>query len=64
MADNKTDEITLTWQLTCRDCKQDFEVEVPRGPREEKELRCPSCKGQDLERIEAASVDAGPACGG
>ena len=54
----------MTWELTCRLCKSNFEVPVPRGPREEKELKCPKCESKYIERIEALSQGAPPPCGG
>jgi rRNA maturation endonuclease Nob1 len=56
-------EIKLTWELTCRQCKSSFELPVPRGPREEKELKCPKCGSEYIERIEALAQDL-PSCGG
>jgi len=44
-------EIKMTWELTCRHCKSSFEVPVPRGPREEKELKCLNCGSKYIERI-------------
>lgn len=40
----------LMWQFDCRQCKADFEVPVPRGPREERELRCLECGSKDIQR--------------
>jgi len=59
----KVDGIRLTWELTCRQCKSSFEVPVPRGPREEKELKCPQCGSEYIERI-AVSTHGPPPCGG
>jgi rRNA maturation endonuclease Nob1 len=56
-------EIKLTWKLKCHQCKAIFEVLVPRGPREEKELKCIECGSISIERIEA-SPNSVPACGG
>jgi len=56
-------EIIVTWQITCRQCKSNFEVEAPFGPREERALRCPHCGSKDVERVEASNQDA-PQCGG
>jgi hypothetical protein len=63
MAQEDQKEIVLTWEMTCALCKADFEVEVPRGPREEKELTCPHCGSGDIGRREASAENA-PACGG
>jgi len=56
-------EIIVTWELTCHECKSSFEVPVPSGPREEKELECPHCGSKDIGRMEASNQEA-PQCGG
>jgi len=56
-------QITVIWELSCRQCKSNFEVPAPFGPREERELKCPHCGSKHIERIEALSQDA-PQCGG
>jgi hypothetical protein len=63
MAEKDEQEISLTWELTCRDCKSRFEVPVPSGPLEEKELKCLTCGSESLDRVEA-TVSGEPACGG
>jgi rRNA maturation endonuclease Nob1 len=63
MQENNDREIKLTWELTCRQCKASFEVPVPRGPREEKELKCTKCGSEYIERIEASTPSV-PPCGG
>ena len=63
MAQEDEKEIVLTWEMACSGCKAGFEVEVPRGPREEKELKCPHCGSKEIVRREAFGEDA-PACGG
>jgi rRNA maturation endonuclease Nob1 len=55
--------IRVTWELTCHQCKSNFEVPVPFGPREEKELECPYCGSKDIGKMEASNQDA-PQCGG
>jgi len=60
--ENKRD-IMVTWDLTCRQCKSNFEVEAPFGPKEERELKCPRCGSKDIGRIEALDQNA-PQCGG
>lgn len=45
----KKDEM-LKWHFDCLSCKADFEVPVPRGPREEKELTCPVCGRKEIKR--------------
>ena len=42
----------MTWQLACRQCRANFVVEVPFGPKEERELKCPDCGSKDIGRIE------------
>jgi rRNA maturation endonuclease Nob1 len=56
-------KIIVTWQLACRKCKANFEVEAPFGPTEERNLKCPRCGSKDIGRIEALKEDA-PQCGG
>jgi len=56
-------KIMVTWELTCLQCKANFEVEAPFGPTEERELKCPHCGSKDIRRIEALNQDA-PQCGG
>jgi len=56
-------ELILTWQLICHQCQSNFEVPVPFGPKEEKELKCPYCGSKDFARVEASNQDA-PQCGG
>jgi rRNA maturation endonuclease Nob1 len=63
MPPKKKKAITLTWELTCRRCKSDFEVPVPSGPTEEKKLRCPECGSHAFERRETILI-AAPSCGG
>jgi len=63
MADQNQRQIILTWDLTCRQCKSNFEVPVPFGPTEEKELECPHCGSRDVGRIDASNQDA-PQCSG
>jgi rRNA maturation endonuclease Nob1 len=63
MPPKKKREITLTWELTCRLCKSNFELPVPGGPGEEKELTCPECGSYSIERIGTVTI-AAPSCGG
>jgi rRNA maturation endonuclease Nob1 len=63
MADQDKQQFILTWELTCHQCKSNFEVLVPFGPREEKALECPHCGSKDIGRIDASNQDA-PQCGG
>jgi rRNA maturation endonuclease Nob1 len=56
-------EVIMTWELACHQCKSNFEVPVPFGPKEEREITCPHCGSKDIGRIEALSQEA-PQCGG
>jgi len=56
-------EVKVTWEFTCHQCKSNFEVPAPFGPKEERELKCPHCGSKDIARIEALNQDA-PQCGG
>jgi DNA-directed RNA polymerase subunit RPC12/RpoP len=63
MTQENQKEIRLTWEMVCSGCKAGFEVEVPRGPREERELKCPQCGSKEIGKKEASAENA-PACGG
>ena len=45
------DDRILRWEYECLKCRGKFEVEVPRGPKEEKAINCPVCKSKDIHRI-------------
>jgi len=60
--ENKREAI-ITWELTCHKCKSNFEVPVPFGPTEERNLKCPHCGSKEIGRVEALNEDA-PQCGG
>lgn len=49
--------------MRCIDCNNLFEVEIPKGPKEEKRLVCPNCGSQNIKRIEGPSLSQ-PQCGG
>ena len=53
----------LTWQFECHQCNSTFETLVPRGPREEKALRCTICSSSNIERINVLDLEAA-FCGG
>jgi rRNA maturation endonuclease Nob1 len=63
MSEENKRKVIMTWDLTCRQCKSSFEVEVPFGPKEERALKCPHCGSKDIGRIEALDQNA-PQCGG
>lgn len=56
-------DIVLTWQMNCCECKFKFEVKVPKGPSEEKALRCPQCGSKNIQRAEETSTTPAQ-CGG
>jgi DNA-directed RNA polymerase subunit RPC12/RpoP len=63
MAQENRRNILVTWQLTCHQCKANFEVPAPFGPKEEREIKCPDCGSKDIGRIGALDQNA-PQCGG
>ena len=50
----------LTWEFLCHQCETRFETSVPRGPREEKEIKCPECGSKDIERVDICSFEICP----
>lgn len=38
----------LRWDYHCDSCQTNFSIEVPKGPTQEKALRCPSCGSPDI----------------
>lgn len=56
-------DITIMWQMICNECKFNFEVQVPKGPTEEKLLKCPRCGSKHIQRNEPSSTVAAQ-CGG
>ena len=53
----------LKWEFECRKCRATFEVDVPRGPKEERNIKCPMCGGNDIDRINIPDLSH-TACGG
>ena len=41
----------LMWNYLCHNCRVQFKLPVPRGPREEKETKCAECGSRDIQRI-------------
>ena len=41
----------LMWEYLCHNCRTQFELPVPRGPREENETACAACGSRDIQRI-------------
>ena len=54
---------TLLWEYECCQCKTTFEKPPPRGPKEERETRCPGCGSMDLKRLNTGGLAETP-CGG
>jgi len=50
----------LTWHYLCHQCKAHFDVPVPRGPTEERALRCLECGSKDIERVETYGCAIAP----
>ncbi len=50
----------LMWKYLCHNCRIQFELPVPRGPREEKETACPGCGSRDIQRIKNFELDKCP----
>ena len=53
----------LMWEFNCLHCNKKFETRVPRGPREEREMKCTHCGSRDIERINIKKLQD-PTCGG
>jgi len=41
----------LMWEYLCHNCRAQFELPVPRGPKEEKETECPNCGSKNIQRV-------------
>jgi putative FmdB family regulatory protein len=39
------------WHYKCRNCGNEFDMPVPKGPSEEKGRTCPKCRSKDIKRI-------------
>lgn len=55
--------MTLRWEYQCATCQTKFSVEVPKGPTQEKSLRCPSCGSPDIVKTTVYRMNES-ACGG
>jgi len=53
----------LMWEFDCLNCNKKFEADVPRGPREEREMKCTHCGSRDIKRINIEKLKD-PTCGG
>ena len=50
----------LKWEYLCHQCEAQFELPVPRGPKEEKERDCPRCGSRDIERLNVFDLSVCP----
>jgi DNA-directed RNA polymerase subunit RPC12/RpoP len=50
----------LMWDYVCHQCRALFELPVPRGPKEEKEAKCPGCGSMDIQRINIGHSEVCP----
>ncbi len=41
----------LLWDYDCSQCGVRFSVEVPKGPTEERALRCPQCRSDHIVKL-------------
>ena len=53
----------LMWEYESKDCKITFETPVPKGPREERLTRCPSCDSAEIKRNNIVKLSKSK-CGG
>lgn len=53
----------VLWKYECRVCRKHFSIRVPRGPTEEKALRCLVCGSKDIRRLNRYSI-GDSFCGG
>ena len=50
----------LMWKYLCHNCRVQFELPVPSGPKEEKETVCPECGSRDIQTIRTFEHDNCP----
>jgi DNA-directed RNA polymerase subunit RPC12/RpoP len=43
------------WEYVCQQCGGRFLIKAPRGPSEEKEIRCPRCESRNVKWLATAS---------
>jgi DNA-directed RNA polymerase subunit RPC12/RpoP len=53
----------LKWEFECNSCQRKFKVAVPRGPEEERHIKCPKCAGKDIKNLSLGGLEM-PVCGG
>ena len=44
-------EYSPMWEYECQHCKNVFKLPVPSSPAQEKEIKCPTCKGRHIHRL-------------
>ena len=49
-ADDTSPDDIIMWEYECHQCQSKFKVPVPRGPAEEKQIRCTKCGSMDITR--------------
>ncbi|MBW1999767.1 MAG: hypothetical protein JRJ29_17625 [Deltaproteobacteria bacterium] len=59
----KLPDPVLMWEFECNNCHAKFETPVPRGPREERAIKCPECSSRDIKRLNEGKMSP-TACGG
>ncbi len=53
----------VIWEFACCQCQHIFTTPVPRGPKEEKQLKCPLCASSRIKRTTVDSIEP-VFCGG
>ena len=53
----------LLWEYGCSNCHSTFKTAVPRGPKEERHIKCPACDSAKIKRINIVKLEAAK-CGG
>ena len=48
----------LMWELECKQCQAKFEQPVPKGPEEERNIKCPQCGSKDIKNRSLCSLEA------
>jgi DNA-directed RNA polymerase subunit RPC12/RpoP len=56
-------EKELMWEYVCHDCNAKFKKHVPRGPKEERDTRCPNCQSAEIERLNVGVFETGMCAG-
>jgi DNA-directed RNA polymerase subunit RPC12/RpoP len=48
------------WEYNCQKCGGIFRIKAPRGPAEEKKIRCPKCESRNINWLATASEACPP----